>query len=124
MRLIDTSAWIHALRVGGNPEVRARVRALLEAGEAAWCPMIELELWNGARGAHEKHVLREMQDVLVELDMDAEVWAMAHALAQASRRAGKTVPSTDILIAACGRRHGVEIEHADQHFVTLAGLAA
>jgi len=124
MRLIDTSAWIHALRVGGNPEVRARVRALLEAGEAAWCPMIQLELWNGARGAHEKRLLTEMQGILAELAVDAKVWAVAHALAQASRRTGKTIPATDILIAACGRRHGVEIEHADQHFATLASLAA
>jgi predicted nucleic acid-binding protein len=50
MRLIDTSAWIHALRADGDSAVASRVRALLEMGEAAWCPMVQLELWNGARG--------------------------------------------------------------------------
>lgn len=60
MRLIDTSAWIHALREDGDPSVASRVRALLETGEAAWCPMVQLELWNGARGDHERRVLKEM----------------------------------------------------------------
>ena len=122
MRLVDTSAWVHALRPDGDPEVAARVRSLLEAGEAAWCPMIELELWNGARGAHEKRVLNEMAKVLMELDLDGEVWTAAYALARAARQKGNTIPATDVFIVACARRHGVEVEHADQHFVTLAGL--
>jgi predicted nucleic acid-binding protein len=40
-----------------------------------------------------------------------------------ARRSGKTIPATDILIAACARRHGVELEHADQHFAALAALS-
>lgn len=47
MILINTSCWVHALRRAGNPVIRARVKALMEAGEAAWCPPIRLELWNG-----------------------------------------------------------------------------
>lgn len=122
MRLIDTSAWIHALRPDGDPAVASRVRGLLEMGEAAWCPMVQLELWNGARGDHERRVLKEMKDDLIELEMDGPVWTLANALAQSARRTGKTIPATDILIAACARRHGVELEHADQHFAVLAAL--
>jgi hypothetical protein len=123
MRLIDTSAWIHALRSDGDSAVVARVRALLETGEAAWCPMVQLELWNGARGDHERRVIKEMKDDLIELEMDGPVWTIANALAQSARRTGKTIPATDILIAACARRHGVELEHADQHFAALAALS-
>lgn len=123
MRLIDTSAWIHALRADGDPAVASRVRALLETGEAAWCPMVQLELWNGARGDHERRVIKEMKDDLIELEMDGPVWTIANALAQSARRTGKTIPATDILIAACARRHGVELEHADQHFAALAVLS-
>ncbi len=36
----------------GDRDVAERVRALLETGEAAWCPMIRVELWNGVRGIH------------------------------------------------------------------------
>ena len=122
MQLIDTSAWIHALRTDGDATVAARVRALLETGEAAWCPMIQLELWNGARGDHERRVLSEMRDDLVELEMDERVWEIAIGLAQSARRSGKTIPATDILIASCARRHEVELEHADQHFAVLEVL--
>ncbi|MCX7014966.1 MAG: PIN domain-containing protein [Candidatus Sumerlaeota bacterium] len=123
MRLIDTSAWIHALRSDGDHQVALRVRRMLDAGEAAWCPMVELELWNGARGTHEKRVLSEMHIVLVNLDVDGPVWAMAQSLARSARGRGLTIPATDILIAACARRHGVEIEHADSHFDVLSGIA-
>jgi predicted nucleic acid-binding protein len=123
MRLIDTSAWIHALRADGDSAVASRVRALLETGEAAWCPMVQLEMWNGARGDHERRVIKEMKDDLIELEMDGPVWTIANAPAQLARRRGKTIPATDILIAACARRHGVELEHADQHFAVLAAFS-
>jgi len=123
MRLIDTSAWIHALRADGDAAVASRVRALLERGEAAWCSMVQLELWNGARGNHERRVIKEMKDDLIDLEMDEPVWTAANALARPTRRTGKTIPATDIPIAACARRHGVELEHADRHFAVLAALS-
>ena len=76
-----------------------------------------------ARGDHERRVIKEMKDDLIELEMDGPVWTIANALAQLARRRGKTIPATDILIAACARRHGVELEHADQHFDALATLS-
>jgi len=122
MRLVDTSAWIHSLRPGGNSDVVSRVRSLLETGEAAWCPMVRLELWNGARGEHEKRVLKDMEQTLTELDMSRAVWADACKLARRARRRGKTAPATDILIVACAAHYGVEIEHDDEHFDTLKAL--
>jgi len=100
----------------------SRVRSLLETGEAAWCPMVRLELWNGARGEHEKRVLKDMEQTLTELDMSRAVWADACKLARRARRRGKTAPATDILIVACAAHYGVEIEHDDEHFDTLKAL--
>jgi len=120
--LIDSSAWIHSLRPRGNPEVTERVRFLLETGAAAWCPLIKLELWNGARGEHEKRVLRDLARVLPELDIDRAVWKASYELARKARKSGITVPATDLLIAACARRHGVGIEHDDEHLLTLTAL--
>ena len=54
MRLVDTSSWIEQLRRGGDAAVRERVEALLMAGEAAWCPIVRLELWNGARSERKR----------------------------------------------------------------------
>jgi predicted nucleic acid-binding protein len=119
MVLIDTSAWIHALRPDGDPEIRARVAALLESGEAASCAMVRLELWNGARGEHEKRVIRDLERELPDLDTAPEVWRIACTLAQAARKSGRTIPATDLLIAACARHHDVEIVHDDIHFAAI-----
>ena len=59
---------------------------------------------------------------LVDLVIDPPVWALAFDLARKARSAGQTIPSTDVLIAACARRHEVTIEHADDHFDALASL--
>lgn len=122
MKLIDSSAWVHALRPTGDPGVKARVRVLLQSGEAAWCAMVRLELWNGARGQHEQRVLAEMERDLPDLEINSDVWRVANDLARAARAAGQTIPPTDILIAACARHHRVEIEHADDHLGALSAL--
>ena len=122
MKLVDTSAWIHGLRPQGDSAVAARVRALLVSGDAAWCPFIKLELWNGARGQYEQRVLRDMERNLPELEVTAEVWTLAYEMARSARKQGKTIPASDILIAACARHHGVELEQADAHFEALAAI--
>jgi predicted nucleic acid-binding protein len=120
--LIDTSSWIHLLRPDGNPAVRARVEQALRAGEACWCPMVRLELWNGAGGDREKRVLRDFEKLLPELDVDEAVWQAAYELARRARAGGLTVPVTDLLIAACASRHGATLEHSDADFEQLSKL--
>ena len=116
MTLIDTSAWIEQLRKGGNAEVRRHVEDLLANGEAAWCAMVRLELWNGARGGREADVLREMEEVIVDLVIDDEVWSLATERARSCRSRGLTIPATDLIVSACASRHGVRVVHADRHF--------
>ena len=110
------------MRPKGDSTVKARVEALLRAGEAAWCGMVRLELWAGIDDDRERHALREYEAVIPELPIDERVWQAAYAAASRSRQAGKTVPASDILVFACARHHGVEIEHADAHFEMLAPL--
>lgn len=122
MTLIDTSAWIHSLRPDGDALVSDRVKVLLAAGEAAWCPLIRLELWNGGRGERERRVLEEMATSLPSLGIDDAVWAGACELARSARSQGVTAPATDLIIVACARRHGVGLEHDDAHLAALQGL--
>ena len=110
------------LRKGGDPEVRARVEAALTAGQACWCPLVELELWNGASGAREQRVLREFARTLPLLPIDAEVWHQACDLSRRARAKGVTVPATDVVIAACARRHGVALETADTDLELLLSV--
>ena len=122
MRLVDTSSWIEQLRRGGDPAVRERVEALLSSGEAAWCPIVRLELWNGARGHHERTVLLEMEKEIKSLEIGSPVWDGAAMLARSARERGITVPETDLLVAACAEHHGVALEHNDSHFGLIAAL--
>ena len=48
--LIDTSAWIDALRKDGDAEIRSSVRHITAEGRAVICDLIRIELWNGAAG--------------------------------------------------------------------------
>jgi len=91
--LVDSSSWIHFLRPNGDPAVRARVESALTAGEACWCPLVRLELWNGAAGERDRKILRDFESVLPELSIDDEVWAAADALARRARSSGVSVPA-------------------------------
>ena len=122
MILVDSSSWIHFLRPNGDPKVRSRVEAALTSGEACWCPLVRLELWNGAAGDRDRKSLRDFEDVLLEIAIDDDVWASAYELARRARSAGVSVPATDILIVACARRHGADLETADSDFERLAAL--
>ena len=120
--LIDTSSWIHMLRPDGNPKIRDRVEGALKSGEACWCPIVQLELWNGARGNREQRVLRRFAQALPLLPMDEKVWSAAYDLVRHARARGVTVPAADIAIAACARRHGAALESADSDFDLLARI--
>ena len=112
------------MRPDGEPSVRARVAAALAAGTACWCPIVQLELWSGARGGHEQRVLRRFTEVLPTLPMDEQVWSQAYEIARRAHSHGVTVPAADIAIAACARRHGATLESADKDFERLAGVGA
>ncbi len=110
------------LRRNGDPAVRVRVEMALRTGQACWCPLVQLELWNGAGGQQEQKALREFARVLPELRIDDEVWRIAHDLARRARAQGITVPATDVIVAACARRYGVVLETADSDFERLASV--
>jgi len=120
--LVDSSLWVHQLRKGGDPVRRDRVNAVLEAGQAAWCPAVRLELWRGVTSDAERTTLRRYQAVLPDYPISADVWERAIRLADRGRAAGVTVPLADLVIFACARVHGLELAHDDGHFDDLARL--
>lgn len=124
MWLIDTSAWVEFLRADGKPEVADEVASLLSSGEAAACPLVELELRNGTRDADEDAKLAGLFDSIVMFAMDESVWERAVELASTLRRAGVTVPAIDLAIFACADTNGVRVLAQDRHFTMLATHAA
>ncbi len=122
MKLIDTSSWLHQMRPKGEPQARQRVEALLLSGEAAWCAMVRLELWRGVSNDQERKLLKKYEAVLTDLPITDEVWQTAFTLGELARRKGATCNAPDLVIAACARVHGVELEHSDSDFERLTAL--
>jgi len=122
--LVDSSLWVHQLRKSGDPAKRARVHALLERGEAAWCPPVRLELWRGVTSDVERKTLRRYETVLPSYEISPEVWNRSIQLADRGRAAGVTAPLADLLIFACAKLNGLAVAHDDTHFDELAKLEA
>lgn len=120
--LVDSSLWVHQLRKSGDPAKRQRVNALLEAGEAAWCPPVRLELWRGVTNDVERKTLRRYEALLPDYEITADTWARAIELADRGRASGVTAPLADLLIFACASLNDLEIAHDDEHFDALAKL--
>ena len=122
MKLVDTSSWVEYLR-GRESEAGDKVETLVLSGEAAWCDITLVELWHGVRGAKEKRELADMENEIERVSVDAAVWRFASKLALCCREKGITVPTSDIVIAACAVTHKLELEHQDTHFDDILPIA-
>lgn len=122
--LVDSSMWVHQLRKAGDSSKRDRVNALLEAGEAAWCPVVRLELWRGVTNDAERKTLRRYEALVPDYAITTETWERAIRLADRGRAAGVSAPLADLLIFACAQLNDLEIAHDDEHFDSLAKLEA
>jgi predicted nucleic acid-binding protein len=118
--LIDTSAWVEAMRRQGDEATRKAVHAALTSGRARFCDIVRLELWNGIGDERERKWLREIEQAVDSVPTDPAVWLEATRLALEARRKGLTVPATDLLVEACSRVYKLEILHRDGHFDRLA----
>ncbi|MFO8240013.1 MAG: PIN domain nuclease [Dissulfuribacterales bacterium] len=119
--LIDTSAWICALRKDGHSKVRSRVAHLLEKEQILICGMIKLELLGGTRSEHEYSRLQSRLNALTEIPIHSDVWKSASRTAFNLRRVGLTIPATDILIAGTALYVQAALVHVDRHFDMIAG---
>ena len=119
--LVDTSAWILALKKG--PAVRARgvIDGLLAGGRIAIIPVIRLELLGGTKSQVEFQRLDRRLGALHQLPLAQSEWDESAGLAFKLRRMGMTIPYIDIIIAAVVILHGLLLIHADRHFDLIAG---
>ena len=122
IHLIDSSIWLDFLNKKSDIELTQRVQELMKNKQAAWCPMIQLELERS--GKERASALALLNEVLPSLEINQAVWSLAHQLAQACSRKGKPIPNTDILIYATAQHHGCQVFHNDKHFDWLAEIAA
>ena len=114
--LIDTSAWIEALRPKGNAKITEQVDALLQSGNARFCEPVILELYNGAKGKNEILKLREMVSAIPTLQTTEAIWKESYASAISFRERGLTIPNIDILIYQVAKHYKVGLLSVDAHF--------
>ena len=120
MVLIDTSAWVFALKKNFHPLVKKRIEEILMESEVAVTGVIELELLGGARNEKEYDRLKSRLDALSYIETTKELWDSASRLAFALKQRGVTVPYTDILISASALKDNAVLLHADAHFDAIA----
>lgn len=117
--LVDSSVWIAATRLGGNPKIATELGELLFSGRAAMTEPVWIELFQGIKGKREEARLEESKKACAWLAFDEACWTEAAATARACLRAGVNVPLGDVLVFACAKRHGVELLERDRHFAMI-----
>jgi len=119
--LVDTSAWLFALRKDANPEVKSRLDTLLREDAVVITGIIKLELLGGTRTREEFSRLKSRLDALPYVLMEEPLlWDLASEMAFDLRRKGITIPYTDILIASAAVKEDIILLHADVHFDQVA----
>jgi len=78
-----------------------------------------MELLGGTRTEKDFRELKELLDGLPRVDPREPDWSLAAGMAFQLRRAGRTVPFPDVLIAQQAQRADAGIVHADSDFDVL-----
>lgn len=116
MVLIDTSAWLFALRKNFHPVIKARIEKLLVESDVAINGMIELELLGGTKSEKEYDRLKRRLEGLYYIEAHRSLWEASSRLAFDLKRKGLNLPYTDIFIAASALKEKAILIHADSHF--------
>lgn len=119
--LLDKSA----LRRMHREPVREVLAPLIQGGEIATCPIIEMEVLYSARTREEYRRERANRAVAYE-SVSVTDWACRRALevqailAEQAKHRGASIP--DLLIAACAEEHRLTVLHYDADYELIASV--
>nr|BAL55479.1 PilT domain-containing protein [uncultured Acetothermia bacterium] len=118
--LVDTSAWIEFYHRQGAQSVKRALSEALERHEIAVVAPVVVELLQGAKTKDAYKTLHDDLRALLCLPVGWEESVIAAKLGWELRKAGRPVPTIDLLIAAGARQHKYEIWHfGDEHFKVI-----
>lgn len=115
MFLIDSSAWIEYLRPKGAKKIKERVKEILQREEAVSCGVVVAEILRGAKNEKDFRTLHESLTSLPQIPIDDAVIERASQWGFLLDRRGKSVSTTDLLIAAAVYKKA-RLLHADRDF--------
>lgn len=114
--LIDTSTWILGLKRNSSVQIKNILTEILDKDQSATTGIIILELLQGTKTKKEYEEIFSDLSALHYFKENKEIWKKASLLGFELRRKGKTIPSTDLLIASISLYYNLNILHADNHF--------
>ena len=119
--LIDKSALS---RMTLEP-VKKRLAPLIEAGEAATCGVIDLEVLYSARNFEEHQKIRERRALAYDsVPVTAETFERAIEIQGELAKTGRhRVPIPDLIIAAAAEAAGLVILHYDSDYEIIAEVS-
>ena len=120
--LLDTSAWIMTLKKNPLTVLKNRVDHLLRMNTVSIIPLVKVELLGGTKTEAEFEKLRRRMDSLINFEINDKVWAKAARMSFNLRKAGLTIPHTDVIIAASALVNQAILIHIDKHFEMIASL--
>jgi predicted nucleic acid-binding protein len=121
MFLIDSSVWIEYLRPKGSKKVKDRVREILQREEAVSCGVVVVEILRGAKNEKDFQSLHDSLTSLPQIPVDNSVIERASKWGFLLDRKGKTVSTTDLLIAAAAYKNG-KLLHLDHDFQVISSV--
>jgi hypothetical protein len=118
--LVDKSALA---RMALEP-VRRRLAPIIEAGEAATCSIVDLEVLYSVRSFEEHKRTRERRRLAYrKVALTEDVFERAIDVQGELAKSGRhRVPIPDLLVAAAAEKDGLTVLHYDSDYDTIAGV--
>lgn len=118
--LVDKSALA---RMTHEP-VRRRLAPIIEAGEAATCSIVDLEVLYSARNHADHETIRARRLLAYEkVSLTQATFDRAVEVQGAlARRGHHRLPIPDLIVAAAAESAGLVVLHYDEHFERIAAV--
>ena len=102
--------------------VRDRLGPIIEAGEAATCAIIDLEVLYSARNREEHETIRRRRGLAyTHVPLTETVFQRAiEVQGELARKGRHRIPIPDLIIAAAGEEAGLSVLHYDADFDVIA----
>lgn len=116
--LIDKSALARM----PHPAVRERLAPIIEAGEAATCAIIDLEVLFSARNRQDHDQIRQRRNLAYDtVPINEAILQRAIDIqAELSRSGRHRIPIPDLVIAATAEAAGLTVLHYDRDYDLIA----
>lgn len=119
--IADTCAWIAYFRREASL-LKDELETALKNGSVVLCGPVMYELTQGIKSEKERSLVIDALRSLRYLEMSDALWLKAADISGRLRRRGKTVPLSDVLIAAIAIDHDLAVLTIDKHFHLIEGL--